>query len=92
MVVLDDAAVGADGHVHAGLFKVLVPLGGHVDDSGGLAAADALGLPGDADGAAADANLHEVRAGLRQEAEALAVHHVAGAYLHGVAVALPDPL
>ena len=92
MVILHDAAVGADGHIHAGLLKVLVPLLGHVDDGGGLAAADALGLPGDADGAAADTDLHEVGAGIRQEAEALAVHHVAGAHFHGVAVVIPDPL
>ena len=92
VVVLDDAAVGTDGHVHAGLFKVLVPLGSHVDDGGGLAAADALGLAGDADGAAADADLDEVGARVRQEAEALAVHHVAGAHLHSVTVVLADPL
>mgnify|MGYP002508583043 CR=1 FL=1 len=35
-------------------------------------------LPGDADGAAADADLDKVRPGLGQEEEALPVHHVAG--------------
>ena len=64
---------------------------GNVVDGGSLAAADALGLTGDADGAAADTDLHEVGAGIRQEAEALAVHHVAGAHFHGVAVVIPDP-
>ena len=91
MVILHDAAVRADGHVDAGLLKVLVPLPGDIDDRGSLTPADALGLPGDADRAAADADLHEVRAGVRQEAEALAVHHVARAHLHGVTVTLPDP-
>ena len=91
MVVLDDAAIGADGHVDAGFLIILVPLRRHVDDRRGLAPANALGLPGDADGAAANADLHEVGPGIRQEAETLAVHHVAGAYLHGVAVVVPNP-
>ena len=52
VVVLDNAAVGADGDVDAGLGKILVPCGRHVDDRRGLPPADALGLPGDADGAA----------------------------------------
>ena len=92
MVVLHDAAVGADGDIDAGLLKVLVPLRSHVDDRSGLTAADALGLPGDADGAAADTDLHEVGAAVGQEAEALAVHHVAGAHLHGVAIAAANPV
>ena len=92
VIVLHDAAVGADGHIDAGLLKILIPLGGHVDDCGGLTAADALGLTGDADGTAADADLHEVGSGISQEAEALAVHHVAGAHLHGIAVLGADPL
>ena len=57
-----------------------------------MAAADALGLSRDADGAAADAHLDKVRPGLRQEPEAVPVHHVARADLHGVAVGLADPL
>ena len=92
MIVLDDAAVGADGHIDAGFFKVPVPLRRHVDDRRSLTATDALGLPGDADGAAADADFHEVSPGVRQEAEALAVYHVAGAHLHGVTIVVPDPL
>ena len=91
MVVVDDAAVGADGDVDAGLLKVAIPLGADVDERCGLAAADALGLPGDADGAAADADLHKVGAALGQEAEARRVHHVARADLHRVAVVLPHP-
>src|SRR5699024_81635 len=91
VVVVDDAAVGADGQIDAGLLEVLVPGAGYVDDGSGLAAADALGLAGDADGTAADADLDEVGPGLGQEAEALGVHHVAGAHLHLVAVVLTDP-
>src|SRR5699024_3159903 len=61
------------------------------DDGGRLAAADALGLAGDADGAAADADLDKVCPGLGQEEEAVAVHHVARAHLDLVAVVLADP-
>ncbi|CAN4047342.1 Holin, partial [Dysosmobacter welbionis] len=50
VVVLDNAAVGTDGHVDAGLGKIPVPLCRHIDDRRGLAPADAFGLPGDADG------------------------------------------
>ena len=91
-MVVDDAAVGADGHVDAGFLEVLVAGLGHLDGCRGLAAADALGLAGDADGTAADADLHEVGASLCQEAEALAVDHVACADLDGIAIVLAHPL
>ena len=91
VVVVDDAAVRADGDVDAGLLEVLVAGLGHLDDGGRLAAADALGLAGDADGAAADADLDKVGPGLGQEEEALPVHHVACAHLDLVAVVLADP-
>ena len=91
MVVVDDAAIGAYGHVDAGLLVIAVALGAHVDQRAGLAAADALLLAGDADGAAADADLDEIRAALGQEAEALSVDHVAGADLDALAVVFADP-
>ena len=92
MIVVDNAAVGTDGHIHAGLLEILVSCGCNLDQSGCLAPADALGFPGDADGAAADAHLYEVRTGLSQEPEAVPVHHVARADLHGVAIGLAHPL
>ena len=92
MVVVDDAAIGADGHVDAGLLEVLVAGAADVDERGGLAAADALGLAGDADGAAADTDLDEVRTAVCQEAEALGVDDVAGTDLDGVAVVGANPL
>ena len=90
--LIEVAAVGADGDIDAGFLKILVPLGGHIDHGCGLTAADALGLAGDADGAAANANLHKVGAGVCQETEALAIHHVAGAYLDRVAILGANPL
>ncbi len=91
VMVVHDAAVGADGDVDARLLEVLVAGLRHLDGGRGLAAADALLLARDADGAAADADLDEVGARVGQEAEALGVHHVARAHLHGVAVMLANP-
>ena len=91
MVVLDDAAVGAEGDIHPGFFKVTVPFPCHVNDRGGLSPANAFGFTGDADGAAADADFDKVRSGVRQKAEALSVHHVARAHLYSVAVGCPNP-
>ena len=92
MIIVHDAAVGADGHVDAGLLKVFVPGLRDFDDRRRLAAADALRLSRDADGAAADADLYEVCAGFRQEAESVRIHHVACADLDVVAVVVADPL
>ena len=92
MVVIDDAAVGAHGHVDAGLLVVLVTGAADVDQRGGLAAADALGLAGDADGAAADTDLDEVGTAVGQEAEALGVDDVTGTDLDILAVVGADPL
>ena len=91
MVVLYDTAVGADRNVDASLLIVLVSLFADVDESGGLAAANALGLTGDADGTAADADLYEVSTAVCEEAEALTVDDVTGADLYGVTVGLTDP-
>ena len=88
---MHDAAVGADGHVDAGLAEVLVACAADVDDGRRLTAADALGLARDADRAAADADLHEVRAAVGEEAEAVRVDDVARADLDALAVALADP-
>ena len=91
MVIVDDAAVGADGHVDAGFLIVLIAGLCHLDDSGSLTTANALGLAGDADRTAANADLHEVCTSLGQEAEALGIHNVACAHLDGIAVVLTDP-
>ena len=90
-MVVNDAAVGADGHINAGLLEVFVTGCGDLDQRGGLATADALGLAGDADGATADTHLDKVCAGLGQETETVTVHHVTGTDLDGVAVVFPDP-
>ena len=85
MIIVNDTAVRADRNVDAGLLEILVTSGCNLDQSGSLTAADALLLTGDADGAAADADLDEVRAGLSEETEALTVNNVARADLNGVA-------
>ena len=88
MIVVDNAAVGADGNIHARLAEILVARGAHVDQRRRLSAADALRLTRDADRAAANADLHKVRAALGEEAEAVAVDNIARADLHRIAVAL----
>ena len=91
MVVVNDTAVRADRNVDAGLLEILVTSGCNLDQSGSLTAADALLLTGDADRAAADADLDEVRAGLSEEAEAFTVNNVARADLYTVAVLCAYP-
>ena len=44
MIIMDDAAVGADGNINAGFFEIFVSGFGNVDNSGGLSAANALGF------------------------------------------------
>ena len=83
---MNDAAVRADRDVDAGLLEILVACCRNLDQRSSLTAADALLLTGDADGAAADADLDEVRACLSEETEALAVNNVACADLYVVAV------
>ena len=92
MVVVDDTAIGAHGHVDAGLLVVFVAGAANIDQRGGLATADTLGLTGDADGAAADTDLDEVGTAVGQEAEALGVDDVTGTDLDVLAVVGADPL
>ena len=92
MIIVDDTAVRADRYVNAGLLEVLVARRGDLHDRRGLSAADTLRLTGDADRAAADADLHEIGTRLGEEAEAIAVHDITRADLYGVAVVFADPL
>ena len=91
MIIVNDTAVRADRNVDAGLLEILVTSGCDLDQSGSLTAADALLLTGDADGAAADADLDEVRAGLSEETETFTVNNVARADLYTVAVLCAYP-
>ena len=92
VVVVDDATIGAHGHVDAGLLVVLVTGAADVDQRGGLATTDTLGLAGDANGAAADTDLDEVGTAVGQEAEAFGVDDVAGTDLDVLAVVGTNPL
>ena len=92
MVVVDDTAVGAHGHVDASLLVVLVASAADVNQRGGLATTDTLGLAGNADGTAADTDLDEVGTAVGQEAEALGVDDVTGTDLDVLAVVGADPL
>ena len=46
VVIVNDAAIGADRHIDTGLLEVLVTSLCYLDDSGSLTAANALGLAG----------------------------------------------
>ena len=91
MVVVDDAAVGADGDIYARSLEIFVSCLADIDKSRCLASADALCLAGDTYRSAADADLYEVRTRLGEEEEALSVNYVARADLDAVAVVLSDP-
>jgi len=60
MVVIYNTAVRADGNVNACFLKIPVTGSRNLNDSRRLASADALRLTGNADTAAADADLNEV--------------------------------
>ena len=91
VVVVKDAAVGADRDVLAGLLQQPVAGRRNVQHRAGLAAAHPFLFPRDADRAGADAHLDEVGARRGEVAESLAVHHVARADAHAVPVVLLHP-
>ena len=92
MIVIDDAAVRADGDVDTRLLVVFVTLGTHVDECRCLSASDALRLARNADGTAADADLDKVCPRICEETEALTVHDVARANLDRITELLADVL
>ena len=69
VVVIDDTAVGAHGHIDTGLLEVFIASAAHIDKRRGLTTTDTLGFARDADGAAADTDLDEVGTAIGQEAE-----------------------
>ena len=91
MVIVYDAAVRADRHIYAGFQVIFIARRGNLDQRGRLTAADALLLAGNADRAAADADLDKVRARVREEAEAFPIDDVARADLDRVAIILAHP-
>ena len=91
MVVVDDAAVGADGDIYARSLEIIVSCLADIDKSRRLTSADTLCLAGDAYRSAADADLYEVRTRLGEEEEALSVNYVARAYPAAVALVLSGP-
>ena len=92
MVVVDNAAIGADGDVDARFLKVFITLSAHVDECSRLSAPNAFRLTRDADRTAADADFDEVRPRIRKEAEPLAVDNIARTNLYTVAELLTDVL
>ena len=91
VIIMNDAAVGADGNINSGFFEVFVPRTGHFNDRRSLSAANAFGFAGDADRTAANADLHKICTSFCEKTEAVAVNHVAGAYFYAIAVFFADP-
>ena len=91
-MIIDNAAVRADRHIHARPFIVFIPCLADFDQRRRLPAANPLCFTSDADGTAADADLYEIGARLRKEQESFAIHHIACADLHTIAVLFTDPL
>ena len=92
MVVVNDSAVRANRNVDSRFFVVFVAGFGNLDCGGGLAAADAFLLAGDADGAAADSDFNKVSARFGQEPKAFRVDNVSGADLYVLAKIFVDVL
>ena len=86
---MHNAAVGAYWHIYALFKKVFIARAGNFLHGCRLAAANALGFPCYAYRSAAYTYLYKVRAGIGQEAEALAVNHVACANLYAFAIFSP---
>ena len=88
MVIVYDAAVGADRDVYASLFEVFVTGFADFDKGCRLAAANAFRFTGDADGTAADTDFDEISATFGEEVEAVPVYDVAGTDFDRIAILL----
>ena len=86
MIVIYDASVRADRNVYTRFFKISVTLGRNIHYRTGLSASDTLLLTRDADAAAADSDLNEIRSRVSQESESLAVYNITRADLKVIAV------
>ena len=92
VVIINDTTIGANGNINAGLSVVIITSLAYINQSSCLAAANALLLTSDADGATADADLDEVCASVSQEAEAFSVNNVTSANLYAVTIMFTNPV
>ena len=91
MVIVNNAAVGADRHINAGFLIIFVTCFGNFNYCGCLAAADTFLFTGNADGTAADTYFNKVCAAFGKETEACCVNYVACANFYAVAVMFTNP-
>ena len=92
MIIVNDTAVRANRNINTCFLKVSVTLLTYLDKCCSLTSAYTLLLTGNADRAAADADLDEVCAAICEEAEAFLINNVACADLYAVAVVCTDPV
>ena len=91
VVVVNDAAVGADRNINSCLFEIFITLSCNFNYCCSLSAADTLLLTGDTDGTSADTDFNKVCACISQESEAFSVNYVACTDLYSVAVLFTNP-
>ena len=91
MVVINYAAIGANGNINTCFLKVFIPLVANIYKGGSLSAADTFCFSCDTDGAAADTDLYKIGAAFRQKAEARGINNIARAHLYAIAVGFSYP-
>ena len=90
VVVMYDASVGTDGHVHSLLLEIGVAGFGHLNDCSRLSSSYTFGFPCDADGASSNSHFDEVGACIGQKAESVRIHHISRSNLHLVPIFFAD--
>ena len=91
-MIIDNAAVRADRHIHTRPFIVFIPCLTDFNQRCRLSTANPLRFPGNTDGTATDTDLYEIGACLRKKQKTFTIHHIACADLHAVAVLFANPL
>ena len=92
MIIVNDTAVRANRNINACFFEISVTLLAYLDKCCSLTSAYTLLFTGNADRAAADADLDEVCSAICEEAEAFLINNVTCADLYAVAVVCTDPV
>ena len=92
MIIVNDTAVRANRNIYACFFEISVTLLAYLDKCCSLTSAYTLLLTGNADRAAADADLDKFCTAICEEAEAFLINNVACADLYAVAVVCTDPV
>ena len=91
VVIVNNTTIRANGDINSGFLKIFITGSCNFNQRGCLTSADALGLASDADGTAADADLHEIGTCVSKEQETFFIHNIASTDFYGVAIVLSYP-